>query len=63
MEHNREPRNKPTRLCSINIRQRKQADTTGKDSLFNNWFGKVGDTCRKMKLDNLLILHVRIQID
>ena len=59
---NREPRNKPIPLQSINIQQRKQAHIQCvKDSLFNkcyweNWL----DTCRKMILDHHLIPHTRI---
>ena len=63
MEKNREPRNKPTLLYSINIQQRKQALQWAKDSLhllnklyWENWT----DTCRKTKLDHLLIPHTRI---
>ena len=36
MEQNREPRNKPTHLKSINLQERKQEYTLGKDSLFKN---------------------------
>ena len=40
MEQNREPRNKPIHLWSINLQQRRQEYTMGKDSLFSKWCGE-----------------------
>ena len=37
MEHNRETRNKPTHLWSINLRQRSKNIQWRKDSLFSKW--------------------------
>ena len=37
VELNREPRNKPTPMWSINPQQRGQEYTWGKDSLFSKW--------------------------
>ena len=37
VEQNREPRNKPTHLWSINLQQRRQNIQWREDSLFNKW--------------------------
>lgn len=43
MEQNIEARNKP--IWSINLDQRRQEYTRGKDSLFRNWVWKSQKTC------------------
>ena len=50
MEHNREPRNKPTRVWSIQLQQRSQEYTTRKGQslkqmIWENWTA----TCKGMK--------------
>ena len=47
MEQNREPRNKPTHLWTMNIQPRRQEYTMGKDSLFSEWCSKSWTAIRK----------------
>ena len=42
MEQNREPRNRPMYIWSINLQQRSHEYTTGEGHLFNNGVGKTG---------------------
>ena len=37
IEQNRESKDKPIFMWSINLKQRRQEYTMGKDNLFNNW--------------------------
>ena len=61
MEQNRELRNKPTLLHQLIFKRGSKHIQRAKDSLFNKWFGENWtDTCRKMKLDHLLMPHLRI---
>ena len=64
MEQSREPRNKPTDLCSVYLQQRRQKCTMEKrrkDSLFSNLYWENWTaTCKSMKLENTLIPHTKI---
>ena len=61
MEHNREPRNKPTHIWSINLWQRSQDYTMGNDSFFNKrCWGKWTAICKRMKLDHYLTPLMKI---
>ena len=61
MEENREPRNKPKPLQSIILDRVRKHIQWAKDSLFNKWcWENWTGTCRKMKLNNLLTPHIRI---
>ena len=61
MEQNREPRNKPTHLQSINLRQRMQEYTMEKtvssaNSVEESWTV----TCKSMKLEQSLTSYTKI---
>ena len=67
MEHNREPRNKPTHLWLTNKttnKKTKEARTYNgeKNSLLKSVAGKTGTaTCKRMKLEQLPIPHTEIK--
>jgi len=57
MEHNREPRNKPTHLWSINLDGGDKNMQWGKDSLFSKW---CWEKCKSMKLEHTLSTYTKI---
>ena len=61
MEQNREPRIKPVHLQSINLQQKSQEYTMGKNSLFKKLYWENGTTtCKIMKLDHYLTPYTKI---
>ena len=51
-QQNREPRAEHTWICAINLWQRRQACTVGKESLINKWFWKNWTAiCKRVTLD------------
>ena len=61
MEQNKEPRNKPTYLQSINFDKRGKNIKWKKDSLFGKWCWESWiATCKSMKLECTLMLYTKI---
>ena len=61
MEQNREPRNKPTHLWSINLQQWRQEYTMEKrQSLQQVVLGKLDNCMKSMKLEHSLTTHTQI---
>ena len=55
MEQNRKPRNEPTRIWSINLQQRSQEYTMGKEQFLHKMvLGKPDSTCKRMKMNHYL---------
>ena len=61
MEQNREPRNKPKSLWSIDIDKGGRSIKWSKNSLFKKWCWEIWTaTCKKMKLDHQLTPYIKI---
>ena len=61
MEQNREPRNKPKSLWSINVHKGGRSIKWSKNRLFNKWCWEIWTaTCQKMKLDHQLTPYTKI---
>ena len=61
MEQQREPRNKPTQIWSINLWQWSQEYKMGKDSLFNKWcLGNWTALSKRIKFNHYLTPYANI---
>ena len=63
MEQNRDPRNKPMSIWSINFDKQGKSTKWSKNNLFNKWCWEIWTaTCKKMKLDHQLTPYTKINL-
>lgn len=63
-DRRRDPRDKTTRMCSINSRQRGQNIQGGNNRLFNKWsWENCTVTCRRMELDHDTTHERKLEMD